>query len=238
MERGRLRPADHHRGMPPSRAPPKPATVPFRPSSTLYLRPRARVAELVDAADSKSAALKSVSVRLRPRADPAHPPVPRTERSVSRSYSQCARSTDGALSLRGEPAVSSGETRVCSKGHPDSAHAILHCAICGDAQDCIIHSDAPAGSHRVELPHPTLYGLYGCPGTRDHRLTFVRPVGWPLQMAYDKLTQSCRRSYDRSSLGNRYSLLWLRFSRSHHCSTLLSRHRGGRKRARADRICA
>ena len=36
------------------------------------LRRGARVAELVDAADSKSAALKSVSVRLRPRAP--HPP--------------------------------------------------------------------------------------------------------------------------------------------------------------------
>ena len=33
----------------------------------------ARVAELVDAADSKSAALKSVSVRLRPRAPPQYP---------------------------------------------------------------------------------------------------------------------------------------------------------------------
>ena len=55
----------------------------------LYLRPHARVAELVDAADSKSAALKSVSVRLRPRADPPSQVPPwrwcsATSRSVAR----------------------------------------------------------------------------------------------------------------------------------------------------------
>src|SRR6185295_7960757 len=43
---------------------------PKRSQATLYSAPPlgARVAELVDAADSKSAAVKSVSVRLRPRA--------------------------------------------------------------------------------------------------------------------------------------------------------------------------
>lgn len=151
-------------------------------------------------------------IRLRPRADPAHPAVSRTERSASRSYSQRAMSTDGAPSLRRAPAVSSGESRVCSKGHPNTALAILHCAIGGDAQNRSIHSDAPAGLYRVELPHPTLHGLYGYPDTRDHLLAFMRPFGWSLQMAYDKLTRSCQRSYDRRALSNRYSVLWLRFS--------------------------
>ena len=69
--------------------------IPFRPPPPLYLRPRARVAELVDAADSKSAALKSVSVRLRPRADPPIQAPPRRRPSTEPAAGHITRSMTG-----------------------------------------------------------------------------------------------------------------------------------------------
>src|SRR6185437_1073174 len=74
------------------------------PPPPLYLRPSARVAELVDAADSKSAALKSVSVRLRPRA-PVTPTPPQLPPSPPDRVARRARSGLESVQIGGTPRV-------------------------------------------------------------------------------------------------------------------------------------